>query len=131
MKTGRQFSADISAWAKANSDRMDALARQTSQEASARVVNRTPVDTGFLRSSWQPSLGKPQAADGKGNPAGDIGLTVSNMKAGDTFWMTNNAKYARFVEFGTSKMKGRFFVTDTVSQWKNIVSAVAKRLGAK
>jgi HK97 gp10 family phage protein len=60
-----------------------------------------------------------------------VALSIANMKAGDTFWMTNNASYARFVEFGTSKMAGRFFVTDTVAQWKSVVAAVAKRLGAK
>jgi HK97 gp10 family phage protein len=45
--------------------------------------------------------------------------------------MTNNASYARFVEFGTSRMPGRFFLTDTVTRWKSIVAKVAKRLGTK
>lgn len=133
MTKGAKFTADISQWAARNRDRLDALARQTSLEMGARVVNKTPFDTGFLRSSWQPSIGAPVTGQSgeAGGPPPDVALSIANMKAGDTFWMTNNASYARFVEFGTSKMAGRFFVTDTVAQWKSVVAAVAKRLGAK
>lgn len=130
MANGASFKADISAWAVKNADRMEALARQTALEVSTQVVVKTPVDTGFLRSSWQPSIGSPKA--GPAASAGpDVSLTVSNLKPGDTYWMTNNASYARFVEFGTSKMAGRFFLTDTVTRWKSIVAKVAKRLGTK
>jgi hypothetical protein len=131
VSKGAKFTADISQWAARNGEKLDALARQTALEMSAKVVTRTPVDTGFLRSSWQPSIGNPASGSSASGATPDVSLTVSNMKAGDTFWMTNNASYARFVEFGTSKMAGRFFVTDTVAQWKSVVAAVAKRLGAK
>jgi hypothetical protein len=135
MKDGRQFNADLGAWAKRAGDRLDALARQTSQEVSERVVRATPVDTGFLRSSWQPSIGSPKSGSGsEGQPnraLGDIGLVASSVKAGDVYWMTNNAAYARHVEFGTSRMAGRFYVTDTVARWKSIVDRVARDLRLK
>lgn len=135
MKSGKQFNADLGAWAKKAGDKLDALARQVTQEVSFRVVNATPVDTGFLRSSWQPSIGTPKAAQGaigaQAKPLGDVSLVCAGVKAGDIFWMTNNARYAKFVEYGTSKMTGRFYVTDTASQWKSVVQKVVQELGLK
>ncbi len=97
------------------------------------MVQRTPVDTGFLRGSWQPSIGEPAEAKGSMDPSGaganaKIGLTVANVKAGDRFFMINNAAYGPFVEYGTSQMAGRFFVTETVKQWPQAVDKVVKDL---
>jgi HK97 gp10 family phage protein len=125
MKTGMQFNADLSAWAKKASGKLDALARQASQEVSFRVVQATPVDTGFLRSSWQPAIGAPKAAQGA------AGGQAKAIKAGDIYWMTNNARYAKFVEYGTTRMSGRFFTTDTASQWQSIVNKIAMELATK
>lgn len=135
MATGKQFNASLDKWAQAAKGKMDALARQTSQEVSERVVRATPVDTGFLRSSWQPSLGAPKESAGaegaQARPLGEIGLTCAGMKAGDVYYMTNGAKYARHVEYGTSRMAGRFYTTDVVSQWSRIVDKVARDLGIR
>lgn len=135
MNTGRQFNADLGAWARKAGDKMDALARQTAQEVSFQVVNKTPVDTGFLRSSWQPAIGGPKPSNGapgaQSKPIGEIGLVAAGLKAGEMYWMTNGAKYASFVEFGTSRMAGRFMVTDTVSRWGQIVERVARDLKMK
>lgn len=135
MKNGKQFSADLGAWAKKAGDKLDALARQVCQEVSYRAVTNTPVDTGFLRSSWQPSIGAPQAAVGaagaQGAPLAAVSLVCAGVKVGDIFWMTNNARYAKFVEYGTSKMAGRFFTTDAATQWNSIVQKVVGELALK
>lgn len=144
MAGGREFKAKLGNWAKATSAQLDGLARQSAQEMAERVVMATPVDTGFLRSSWQPALGKPAASYGKefglagsGAPAAAaqaltaIGVTISDMKAGDHFHFTNGANYAEFVEFGTSRMAGRFMVTDNVKRWNQIVQKTATELGIK
>lgn len=128
MANGATFKADLSKWATKFSLDMDALARQTAQEVSLGVVSDTPVDTGFLRGSWQPSLKAPVVAKGVGNPGALIGVVVADMKAGDTYWMTNNAKYAEFVEFGTSRMAGRFFTTNNVTRFPDIAARVARSL---
>lgn len=127
MSSGLNFKADLTKWAQQFSLNMDGLARQVSQEIALNVVTDTPVDTGFLRGSWQPSLKAPLVANG-GDPASKIGLVVTNMKAGDTFWMTNNASYAGFVEFGTSRMAGRFFTTKNVTRFPEIAAKVARSL---
>lgn len=130
---GKVFNARIGAWARQVNADLDALARQTAQEMAGAVVERTPVDTGFLRGSWQPSIGAPADAIAKPDPSGEIAraavtLKAAEVKAGDRFFMLNNARYARFVEYGTSRMAGRFFVGDTVAQWRRIVGRVARSL---
>lgn len=132
MADGRTFRLNLGKWADLTQDKLDALVRQTCQEISERVVRDTPVDTGFLRGSWQPSIGKPiDGAPGAGSP-GTVSLVASQMQAGQIFYMTNNASYARAVEFGTSKMRGRFFVTDNVKRFRAIAAKYARQIkGAK
>lgn len=144
MAGGREFKAKLGAWGNATAAKLDGLARQSSQEMAYRVVLDTPVDTGFLRSSWQPALGTPKPSQGKefglagsGSQAASalafasIGVTISDMKAGDRFHFTNGANYANFIEFGTTRMAGRFMVTDNAKRWNQIVSKVARELGIK
>jgi len=135
MANGTTFKADISSWVSQVGDQMDALARQVCQEAAQRVVLNTPVDTGFLRGSWQPSIG---SSPSRSDDGVDIGLVLSGMRAGESFWMTNNAVYAMRVEFGFVgedslgryyNQPGRFYVTNTVARWEQIVADTAKDLG--
>lgn len=135
MANGTTFKADISAWVSRVGDQMDALARQVCQETAQRVVLNTPVDTGFLRGSWQPAIG---SSPSRSDDDVDIGLVLSGMRAGESFWMTNNAVYALRVEFGFVgedslgryyNQPGRFYVTNTVARWQQIVADTARDLG--
>jgi HK97 gp10 family phage protein len=137
-QNGHQFNVKLEQWAKGFAGDMDALARQTSQQIALNVVKDTPVDTGFLRGSWQPAIGGEKFRDGKnvaedGGAAviADVMLTATQMRAGQKFYMMNNAKYAGFVEFGTSRMRPRLFVTRNIKRARSVVSAIAKQLGAK
>lgn len=124
-------------WHKAADEKIDALARQVCFEMAQRVVEKTPVDTGFLRGSWQPSIGKPVTdKEGSHDPGGAaaqaaIAAVIPSIKAGDRFYMMNNAAYARPVEYGTSKMAGRHYVRDTVAAWPEVVASTAAQLGLK
>lgn len=131
--SGEKFKASIGRWQKKAKASAEALARQACQELAFRVVMATPVDTGFLRGSWQPSLTGPKTNKGGPDPAGtgtlnQIALTIQRMPLGATFYMTNGASYAWFVEAGTSKMAGRYFVKSTLAAWPQIVAAAAKDL---
>lgn len=144
MTTGREFTARLGAWAAKVDDGLAALARQVCQETSVRVVTATPVDTGFLRGSWQPSIGGlAQAESSVADPGGakaqaDIALTCTGLKIGDTYYMVNNASYARRLEYGfvgedalgrTYNQTGRFYVRDAVAKFEQIVDSVAADLG--
>lgn len=134
MTSGRNFKATLGQWAAKAGANLDALARQSSQELSERVVLATPVDTGFLRGAWQPSIGTLQAKAGTPDRSGSaalssVSLAIAEMKAGDRFYLTNAADYALHVEYGTSRMAGRFYVGDNVKAWPAIVNQTAAQLG--
>jgi hypothetical protein len=144
MANGRTFIAQLQSFAQRFPEKMDAIARQTCQQVSENVITSTPVDTGFLRSSWQPSIGKPQAGNGgegmQGQAAAKISFTVAQMKAGEVYYLTNNAIYAKRIEFGfvgkdalgrNFNQQGRFMVTDNVKRWPMVVESVVKDLGLK
>lgn len=137
MKKADLFKIRLGKWKKASDDKLDALARQVCYEMAFRVVEKTPVDTGFLRGSWQPSIGVPKlAGDPEPDPGGakamgKIAAVIPQIKAGDRFYMMNNANYARAVEYGTSRMAGRHYVGDTVASWPSVVADTAASLGMK
>lgn len=133
MANSREFKATLGKWAAKAGSGLEALARQSAQELAERVVLATPVDTGFLRGSFQPSIGEPQAAKGQSDKSGSVALSsvslaIAEMRLGDRFFLTNNADYALHVEYGTSRMAGRFYVGDNVKAWSSIVESVARQV---
>jgi hypothetical protein len=132
MASGKAFEAQVRKWAKSFPDKLDALLRQSAFQLSENVVNATPVDTGYLRSAWQPSIGEPKTSAGTGaDPVTEIGLVTAQFKAGEKFYLTNGTYYGPFVEYGTSRMAPRYFVSDQVKRWPYVAAQVAKELGLK
>lgn len=140
MQNGREFKAALASWADKVGEQADALARQVCQETGFRVVYHTPLDTGFLRGSWQPSLGAIQTGDkaAASDSIADVALVCTGIKAGDVFYMTNNASYARRIEYGFVGQDSlgrhynqppRYFVRDTVAKYREIVTMSAQDLG--
>jgi hypothetical protein len=139
---GKQFKATLGAWALKAGDKLDALARQSALQLSEDVVKATPVDTGFLRGSWQPSIGAPAGGGGALDASGaaaqaSVTLAVQGIKRGDRFFLINNARYAMRLEYGfvgqdslgrTYNQTGRFFVGNAVKRWPRIVARVAQEL---
>jgi hypothetical protein len=139
-----QFRASMRALGVKNRERTAAVARQAIQELAYRVVDATPLDTGFLRGSWQPSLNEigtkdVPSTDSTGALAkAEIGITLSDLKIGDTYYLVNNAAYAARLEFGfTGKDKlgryynqaGRFYVRSNVAAFPTIVKSTIASLG--
>lgn len=136
MAAGRQFNAQLGEWAKAAGEKLDALVRQSAYEIAENIVKDTPVDTGFLRGNWQPSIGEPDAPTKPADPTGanvlsEVGISFAGIKAGDKVYFLNNTEYGPIVEFGSSKAPGRFFVTDNVKRWPVVVEKIAQELKIK
>jgi len=77
--------------------------------AHAELVAVTPVDTGFARSNWQPTLDAPAegtvtALDSPGEPPGE-GFDASRIR-----FVTNNATYIRRLDAGHSAQAPAGFV---------------------
>jgi hypothetical protein len=136
VKSNNTFRATIGQWFNATEDQLTDLARGVCYAMAERVVDKTPVVDGFLRGSWQPSIGAPSEETGTHDKAGamamaKLAVVMTEFKLGDTFYMMNNANYAQYVEYGTSKMAGRHFVGDTVAAFDAVLAAEAADLGMK
>lgn len=132
--TAQLFRQKIKEWRDATQAQLAGIARQTCMEMAQRTVLATPVDTGFLRGSWQPSINDPSGDGGDLDPSGAqtvarVATVANEVRPGDRFYMMNNASYARLVENGTSKMAGRFYVQGVVKQFEAVVDQVAAELG--
>jgi hypothetical protein len=133
------FSADISQWVAKAKANQDALVRQTVQEMAFRIVQGSPVDTGFFRACWWASInhvgpnphhprpGK-QRAGGAVPTVDRIVTTIMTGKAGDVFYLLNNAEYAMPLEYGHSKQAPAGIVRPVVAAAPHIVEQVAAQL---
>lgn len=121
--------------------RVETFMQEFGQDLNERLLENTPVDTGFLRASWYASLNTPQGkapspkseANTTPNVAppmtvARLNLTIGTMKAEDTVYIINGAKYARHVEYGTSRMAARGFVRKTIAQARTIAEETAAKL---
>lgn len=138
------FETTIENWRLKVRGELLGIARQSIYELAFRVVTDTPVDTGYLRGGWQPSIGdipgpKPtQPFDAGGAIAmADFAVSIAELKLGDTFYYTNATVYARRIEYGFVgedslgryyNQAGRFYVTNNVAQWGSIVAQKSKEL---
>ena len=86
-----------------------------------KVVSRTPVKTGRLRKSWQPTINSPSVSLKKAN--GDAIITkVSQAKLGDSIFLVNNLPYAQKIESGSSKQAPAGMVRVTVAEYQKIIN---------
>ena len=111
---------------------LEEAAKESALQIGRTVVQRTPVQTGFLAGSWFVSINNTSAS-----LQGSEDTTGSNSKArissgleayelGDTIYILNTTSYGAFVEFGTVKMAPRSFVRSTVGDAPQIVSAAVR-----
>lgn len=131
MSDTSQFSVDIAKFCKKAGQNCDLFVREFNQDLAKAVQMETPVITGFLRGSWSASIGRPDTSPANGRNNASVALVLAGVKAGDVVYHTNNAKYGRYVEFGTSRMSPRAFVRRTVAKAAQIARATFTRLGIR
>lgn len=136
-----EYDAGIDKWLASVKADLKAVARQSIYRLCFSVVSDTPVDTGFLRGMWQPSIGDmPEAKEGAAlDPGGalaaaDLAVKIAALELGATFYYSNATVYARRLEYGfvgtdslgrNYNQAGRFFVTNNVARWPSIVETTA------
>lgn len=89
----------------------DKFVRKVVLDIYARVVMKTPVDTGMLRANWQ--IGINQRPTGVVNGAASVdvlGGDAKNIVAGGNVYIVNNLPYAMTVELG---LYGQLFQVPT------------------
>lgn len=134
-----EFGADISRFVRVKvKDRADAFCRQLTYNVAERLVEATPVDTGYARASWAIGFNDlPQfeftgdASDNPGSvPPPDFGAIVLQAKAGDEIFIVNNANYIVRLEYGHSQQAPNGMVRPTIAAVDHIVRETLAQIGA-
>ena len=85
------FGSQISAWADAIRQKLDAAADEIVQETHRRLLEQTPIDSGDLKASWTQSVNV--------LPTAFNGSTVT-AKAGQVVYIATDKVYAPIIEYG-------------------------------
>lgn len=113
---------------------------QTSVQFMAEdIVKTSPVDTGFLRNSFNITLNSlPNLGDNGVGIAGISGA-VAGIKISDTVYLSFTASYAMRLEYGFEgkdskgrlyNQSGRFWVRGAAQNWNSYVQKAIKKAGA-
>lgn len=82
------------------------------------LAKTTPIDTGKLIGSWKLGVGRKPTGVGSGSKSRaispDNATKIDKITARNRVYITNNRRYASFVEFGTSKMAPRSFTINAL-----------------
>jgi hypothetical protein len=112
-KRARAFALDLDRWIAESRDKARQQFVAISLEAHARLVDLTPIDTGFCRSQWGFAIGdqpprivvdRPQDAEGLAAAVSATAGLAGALKAevGDLVWVFNPTRYATALENGHS-----------------------------
>lgn len=122
------FTAQIKGFTDRSKEKMETVVKQSAQEVFSIAQTpkaqggRMPVDTGFLRNSMVASLNGATVGGG----ADAYVMAVVGADLGDTIFAGWTAKYARFMEYGTSKTAANYFMLSAAQQWQAIVARNAE-----
>ncbi|MGA0564169.1 HK97 gp10 family phage protein [Ancylobacter sp. VNQ12] len=129
------FAAQVDAWTKKSKRRMTAVLHKAAEKVADEVIDRSPVDTGFLRHSFQASGemmpvlragNRPPSSAGPnsyGFDTGPINLVVQGIPLGKPIYLAFTADYAAFVEYGANGRAGVGMVRLAAQNWPQIVNA--------
>lgn len=104
------FTSAVDAWVRETQERLDAVFKTAVQSLFEEVIDRTPVDTGFLRASWTVSFdgippirrgGRPAKDAAPGSyPPPDVALIINSAKLGQPVYAAFTAEYSGIIEYG-------------------------------
>lgn len=93
------FSGDLARFVNRTQRRMIAVFQTSAQFLAEEITERTPVDTGTLRTSFKTQLNEPVYMDGSYGNGPDL-AAIAKAGIGDTIYMGFTMKYARRIEYG-------------------------------
>ena len=139
------FAADIEKFALNASIKTDELVRKLCTMITADLVRATPVGDpklwkhkapkgyvgGLARSSWffgiTPNREQGTIPDASGSPSTERSLEFSaNLKAGGTFYISNNLPYIEALEYGHSTQAPSGMARITVANFQAMVDSAAR-----
>lgn len=128
------FALDLSKFAAKAGGNMDLVVRKVSLDLMARVIRRTPVDTGRARANWQVAIetipvGEVEGSDKSGaKTLTAAAATVQSMIAGHVVYLVNNVPYIGVLEDGSSKQAPAGMLEVTLQEYPGIVQLAASEV---
>ncbi|MDO8800050.1 HK97 gp10 family phage protein [Phenylobacterium sp.] len=118
-----QFEMALSQFAQKAGERADAAVREVVLEVGARLIARSPVDTGRFRSNWHYSVDAPRSVitASTGERAVTGVEAMPRDASGRIHYIQNNLPYAMALERGHSKQAPNGMVGLTVLEFSGIV----------
>lgn len=124
------FAAQVDDWVRQSNERMEAVFKTAVQSTANEVLNRTPVVTGTLKSSFQGSLTSfaplTTKAAGKLVDPIPVQLVIAGAEIGDTIYMNYSMNYAVYVEHGARGRAGRGMVKLAAQNWQENVNKAVR-----
>ena len=116
--------------AKYKGDLLD-IATISAGQLSNGVINKTPVQFGSAKASWNASLNKPEVKNiqvENGEQVHNNNYDIANsMNLGDKFFLTNGQPYIRRLEYeGHSPQRPEGMMRVTLAEWDQIVKQAIK-----
>ena len=127
-----QFTAQLDGLINRTKTRMEEVVKESVLRIGQTVVQRTPVQSGFLVGSWFVSInnGEVDFVGGEDTTGANSQIRIASAleayQLGNTVFILNSTYYAPFVEFGTVKMAPRSFVRSTAGDAPQIVNATIR-----
>lgn len=108
--------------------------REVTIEATANLIESTPVDTGWARANWIPAIGSPtpqsvgseRAVSTAMQQAGLASLLSYRLSRGPV-WISNKTPYIRRLDGGWSKQAPAGFVRQAIARAVSVVQAKVSR----
>lgn len=128
------FTLQIGEFAAQAKENAQQVVRKVAGDALAKVVLRTPVDTGRARANWVTTYGNPSfVATAKVDKTGEGTIlkgqgTIRRAPAGETIYIINSLPYAIPLEYGHSKQAPAGMVRVTVTEFQAFVDNAVRSL---
>jgi len=126
------FASQLKAFDIKTQNKIAMVVQRTGLRMLAKVVTRSPVDTGRFRGNWQLQLneipqGVVETLDKDGGPTISEGENeLAGLALGDSIYIVNNLPYAQKLENGHSQQAPTGMVAITVAEFSGIVDEAAQ-----
>lgn len=134
MAGQKSFTAQIDDWVLKSKARMLAVFQTATQFVIEDMLDRTPVDTGYLRASVVVTFNSPapirkdsKPVDGQHyNSTQQYALAIAGAKLGQSIFASYTAAYAAPIEYGFKSYAGAGMVRLAAQNWdQHVAKAVA------
>ena len=83
---------------------------------TANLIEATPIDTGYARAHWVPTVGSPDMAGDLGAQAAGLAAAASYTLAQGKAYVANGASYIQRLNAGSSKQAPAAFVEREIAR---------------